>query len=179
MAEVDGVAVAVGNARMLAGRGIDSDEALVAATEAEWSAQGATSNPLAPLLLFFTTRSVFPSIIIPITCCSPDALAPPLIFFTTCPVLPTYNSGSSLSLLLSCPLQAVPINRGKVRLHSSCRYRPPKSVILVGLARSKQEGFTVQIVYIEVTLRGKAFWQSRSFVASDILCTPERLYFKG
>ncbi|BDA49356.1 Cadmium/zinc-transporting ATPase HMA2 [Coccomyxa sp. Obi] len=42
VAEVDGEEVAVGNARLLAERVADHDRALVAATEAEWSAQGAT-----------------------------------------------------------------------------------------------------------------------------------------
>ncbi|EIE24921.1 heavy metal translocatin, partial [Coccomyxa subellipsoidea C-169] len=42
VAEVDGVPVAIGNARMLAEQSIHHDGALVAAIEADWSAQGAT-----------------------------------------------------------------------------------------------------------------------------------------
>ncbi|CAL8464237.1 g3772 [Coccomyxa elongata] len=42
VAEVDGEEVAVGNARLLAERAVGHDLALMAATEAEWSAQGAT-----------------------------------------------------------------------------------------------------------------------------------------
>lgn len=53
-AEVDGEAVAVGNARMLADQGIAHDIASVAATEAHWSAQGA---PLRLSLLFMQCLS--------------------------------------------------------------------------------------------------------------------------
>lgn len=41
VAEVDGEEVVVGNARLLAERAVGQNLALVSATEAEWSAQGA------------------------------------------------------------------------------------------------------------------------------------------
>ena len=41
VAEVDGQAIAVGNARLLAERVADHNLQLVATTEAEWSSQGA------------------------------------------------------------------------------------------------------------------------------------------